>query len=223
MNNFFQQILDWSEVWALLIPLFVLLLYPKQPRYLTPIIIYLVLALIINILIDVGWKYKEHVPQWMQSNNFLYNIHSFVRFICFSLFFNLLGKPFNRKIQKIIPILSIVFIIINFSFFEYFFKKEFFSSRLLATESGLLLFYCLQYYLHKLQDESDNLKRLPDYWVVTGLSIYVVFNFFYFLLYTTLLENGYTKFVEQMWNYHNLSFIILCIFIARAFYVGRHY
>jgi hypothetical protein len=25
-----------------------------------------------------------------------------------------------------------------------------------------------------------------------------------------------------MWNYHNLTFIILCIFIARAFYVARN-
>jgi hypothetical protein len=25
-----------------------------------------------------------------------------------------------------------------------------------------------------------------------------------------------------MWNYHNISFVILCIFIARAFYAVGH-
>ena len=220
--NKLQEILDWSEVWALLIPLIVLLLKPKQPKYLTPVIVYVALALVIDLFIDVGWKYKAVVPQWMYPNNYFYNIHSIIRFICFSSFFSLLRLPFIKKFGKIIPILSILFIIINFSFFENFFRADSFSSRLLATESGLLLFYCLQYYLYKLQDEATTTKRPADFWVVTGLSIYVVFNFFYFLLYTTLIDNGYADFVEQMWNYHNLTFIILCIFIARAFYVSRN-
>jgi hypothetical protein len=220
--NILQEILDWSEVWALLIPLAVLLLKPKQPRYLTPVIIYLVLALVIDLFIDLAWKYKRFMPEWMYPNNYFYNIHSIIRFICFSLFFSLLHLSFIKKFGKLIPILSILFIIINFTFFENFFRADSFSSRLLATESGLLLFYCLQYYLYKLQDETTSLKRTADFWVVTGLSIYVVFNFFYFLLYTTLIDNGYADFVEQMWNYHNLTFIILCIFIARAFYVARN-
>lgn len=221
MHRLLQEILDWSEVWALLIPLIVLMLKPKQPGYLLPIIVYLVLGLIIDLFIDIGWKFKDNVPRWMYPNNYLYNIHSIVRFICFTWFFILLDQPFIKKFKTIISTLSILFIIINFSF-EDFFRADSFSSRLLAVESGLLLFFCLQYYLQKLQDDTTTPKRTADYWVVIGLSIYVVFNFFYFLFYTTLLENGYVKFVEQMWNYHNISFIILCIFIARAFYVTRN-
>ena len=49
--------------------------------------------------------------------------------------------------------------------------------------------------------------------------MYVVFNFFYFLFYTTLLEKGQVHFIMFMWNFHNVSYIILCIFIAKAFYV----
>lgn len=223
MNNILQEILDWSEVWALLIPLIVLLLKPKQPRYLKPVIIYLLLALVIDLFIDFGWKYKSFVPQWMYPNNYLYNIHSIIRFICFSWFFILLDQPYIKKFKKIIPILSILFFLINFLFIEDFFRAESFSSRLLAVESGLLLFFCLQYYLYKLQEDEPAKKKPADYWIVTGLSIYVVFNFFYFLLYTTLIENNFREFIIVMWNYHNLSFIILCIFIARAFYAdGDH-
>ncbi len=221
MGEYFQVILDWSEVWALLIPLLVLLLKPNQPPYLIPVIVYVALALIIDLFIDIGWKYKTVVPQWMYPNNYLYNIHSIVRFVCFSWFFVLLDQPYIKKFKKIIPLLSVLFLIINFVFFEDFFRADSFSSRLLAVESGLLLFFCLQYYLYKIQDDTPAKKKPADYWIVTGLSIYVVFNFFYFLLYTTLIENNFRDFVISMWNYHNLSFIILCIFIARAFYVSR--
>jgi hypothetical protein len=120
------------------------------------------------------------------------------------------------------PLFSLLFLIINFSFFENFYEVDTISSRLFAVESGLLLFYCLQYYLFKLQAEDVVEKRGPDYWVVMGLSIYVVFNFFYFLFYKTLIEGGYGKFVAHMWNYHNLTFIILCIFIAKAFHASGH-
>jgi hypothetical protein len=222
MSNVIIEALDWSEVWAPLIPLLLLLIKPKQPKPFTPIIIYLLVAVIIDSLIDIGWKFKSHVPLLLQDNNFLYNVHSVIRFICFSTFFTLLNQAYHTKLKKIVPILSIAFLIINFTVSEHFFEKNSFSSRLLAVESGLLLFHCLQFFLYKLQlvDTAD--KKVGDYWLVLGLSVYVVFNFPYFLLYKTLLSNGYTDFVINMWNYHNVSYIILCILIAKAFYVAGH-
>jgi hypothetical protein len=222
ISDVLQEILDWSEVWAPLIGLILLTFKGKQPFFLNPIIIYLWFALVIDSIIDAGWKFEGSVPGWMHPNNYLYNIHSIIRFICFSSFFIILKQPFQTKIKKIIPFLSLIFLIINFKFFENFYEADTISSRLFAVESGLLLFYCLQYYLFKLREDDVGEIKDPDYWVVMGLSIYVVFNFFYFLLYTTLLENGYVKFVTQMWNFHNISFIILCIFIAKAFYASRH-
>jgi hypothetical protein len=226
MIDILQEILDWSEVWAPLIPLIVLSFRGKQPSFLNPIIIYLWFALVIDSIIDAGWKFgwkfEGAVPGWMHPNNYLYNIHSIVRFICFSSFFIMLKQPFHTRIKKIIPLISLLFLIINFRFFENFYEVDTISSRLFAVESGLLLFYCLQYYLFKLQEEDGVEKRGPAYWVVMGLSIYVVFNFFYFLFYTTLIESGYGKFVAYMWNYHNITFIILCIFIAKAFHASGH-
>lgn len=221
IKKIFQEILDWSEVWAPLIPLVVLSFKGKQPRYFTPVIIYLWFALVVDAIIDVGWKFNDCAPGWMHPNNYLYNIHSIGRFICFSAFFFLLGQPFRSRVDKLVPVLALLFIAINFSFFENFYERELISSRLFAVESGLLLFYCLRYYLFKSQAEEGTERRGRDYWVVTGLSIYVVFNFFYFLFYTTLM-NQYVDFVVAMWNFHNLTFIVLCIFIARAFYAPGH-
>jgi hypothetical protein len=216
--DFLLDILNWSEVWALLIPLAVLLIRRRQPRYVKPVILYLVIALVLDLFIDIGYIYKLKSPGWMYPNNYMYNIHSIVRLVCFGLFFSYLKQSHFRRLNTILPIVALVSIIINFLFFEDFYIRDQFSSFLFTVESGLLLFYCLQYYLSKMQ-EDDVSKRGTDYWIVTGIAIYVVFNFFYFLFYTTLLPN-YRTFVINMWHVHNVTFIILCIFIAKGFYAS---
>lgn len=211
------EILDWSEVWALLIPLLVLWKYSKQPPLFKPVIVYLWLGLIINILIDLAFKFSELVPAWMWPNNYLYNVHSIVRFVCFSSFFVLTAHPFLVKANRWIQGILFILLAGNFIFFENFFTPRTFSSRLLATEAGILLFYALQYYLFKLQEDNTSTKKPPEFWMVTGLSIYVVFNFPFFLLYTSLDVPDQVKW----WYVHNISYIILCLFIAKSFYAAN--
>ena len=88
MGGFLKLLLNWSEVWATLIPLSILLFRPRQPRFLKPIIIYLlVIALFINLTRNIISEYYEYLPGWMESNTPLYNAHSIIRFICFLLLF----------------------------------------------------------------------------------------------------------------------------------------
>jgi hypothetical protein len=216
IKNLLQEILDWSEVWAPLIPLLILSFSGKQPRYAFPVIVYLWVAFVIDALIDVGWKFGNCAPSWMNPNNYLYNVHSIGRFLFFAAFFYLLSPLFRATLDKLIIVAATVAMVVNFTYFENFYEVDNISSRLFAFEAGLLLFYCIRYYWMKTKTVEE---RGPDFWIVTGLSVYVVFNFFYFLFYTTLITNGYISFVIAMWNFHNLTYIILCIFIARAFYV----
>ena len=242
-----QEILDWSEVWAPLIPLVLVSFMGKQPRYFIPVIVYLWFALLIGALADAGWKFQVSVkevtdiycnncyssadlkdeflqatPAWMYPNTYLYNVHSIGRFICFSIFFYLLSKSFRTKLNKLLLLLVMLFIIINFWFAEEFYSPNSFSSRLFAVECGILLFFCLRWYLYQMQGKGDTEKKSREFWVITGLSIYVVFNFFFFLFYTTLMsQEEYWDFVASMWHFHNITFIILCIFIAKAFYGAR--
>ncbi|HMH32683.1 MAG TPA: hypothetical protein VK543_06610 [Puia sp.] len=187
-----------------------------------PVIVYLWAALLLNLVGDVIGDFKRYLPIWLRSNNVLYNIHSIIRFACFSYFFQLLGKSFRSTFDIIINLCAVAFVIFNFVQIEHFNNPLHLSGNLLATEAYLLLIYCLQYYLAKLKAETGEFGRDKDFWVVTGLSIYVVINFFVFLFYVPLLTEN-PDLADKMWNVHNLAYISLSIFIAKAFYgPARH-
>ena len=220
MIDYLLKIFDWSEVWALVIPLAVLFFRQNQPATLRPIIVYLWVALILNLVIDIIMELRTYYPEW--TNNPLYNVHSVIRFACFSFYFIQIQPNSFTRLKKILVLFSGAFLIINFLFFENFFNNESFSGNLLATEAYLLLVYCMLYYLSELKDDSKNLFKGPDFWIVTGLSIYVVINFFVFLFYLPMIDVD-LDLVVNIWNVHNIAFIIFCLFIAKAFYGSRRY
>jgi len=217
-----RYILDWSEVWALLIPLCYFLIKRNQPRYLKPVVAYLVIALVINLTGNIIADYKAYLPAWMQSNNPLYNVHSIIRFICFSLFFFGLKQTAFTRLRYLLSYLSLVIILINFGLVEDFGNPRHLSGNLLALEAYLLLIFCMLYYLAKLRDEVDVIASGPDFWIVTGLSMYVVINFFVFLFYVPMIRFD-SDLANNIWDVHNIAYIILCIFITKAFYESaRH-
>ena len=221
MEAVFRFLLNWSEIWALLIPLAFSLFKKKQPGYLKPVRIYIWLALLFGIIADLIWRYKVkwgfQEGDFLWSNNFIYNTHSIIRLLLFSWFFILLHQRFMHRVKRILPIAFLIFVIINFTFYEKFFDVIF-SSRLLATEAALLLFYCLQYYIFlMLEDRTTRLTHQPGFWVVTGLTIYMAVNFFIFLFYSYLTSLN-EPFAISIWDIHNIAYIILCLFLARAFY-----
>jgi len=209
--------LDWSEVWATLIPLLVLCLRPKQPTTLNPIRIYVLLAFILNLVIDLIAAFKNDFPSWPQSNNPYYNLQSVVRFICFSIYFIKLPQASFHSLRKLLPIVSLIFFVVNFGFIENFLEPQHLSGNLLAAEAYLLLIYCMQYYLSALREDSVELPGDPNFWVVTGLCVYLVVNFFVFLFYVPMIRVD-LKLAENIWNIHNLAYIIFCTLLAKAFY-----
>ena len=222
-----SYILGWSEVWALLFPIAVLLRNRKQPDYLKPVIIYVFVAFVINLCADIISNFKKewNFPYHLQTNNYLYNLHSIVRFYLFAWFFIRLDQPFLVQLKKLLLILFLAFIIINFGFFEEFFqfhlKNSRLSSRLLATEAALLLFFCVQYYLYRIKDDTEHENNEPHFWVVTGLSIYVVVCFFIFLFQNSLLIQQLKSHAITIWKVHDVFYIILSLFLAKAFNAAK--
>lgn len=225
MGAILKEILDWSEVWALLLPLTVLIIKKfRVSRELIPIKWYVVIALIINIIADLISKYKVTwgltSSDFWWNNNVLYNINSILRLFLFSWFFILLKQRFMHRVKAVIPFAFTLFLFINFIFFEKFVPQgdyESFSSRLLATESAILLFYCLQYWIFSIIEErSANIQKSKGFWVIIGLTIYVSASFFIYLFYDYLTD-AKRNFAVNIWDVHNVVFIWLCVFLAKQF------
>lgn len=224
MPQLLRDMLDWSEVWALLIPLTFMLIFRSSSGYLKPIRIYIIIFLLLNIVIDLkanlGDKLNIQDGDLLYNNNFIYHIESILRLLLFAWFFILLRQPFLVTIKKLIPFIFIGFVLVNFIFFEKFVPQheEALSSRLLGTEAALMLFYCLQYFIYLIrEDKITMVKSQPGFWVLVGLTIYVAASFFVYLFYDYLVHH-YNEFAVSIWDVHNVTFIVFCVFIAIQFY-----
>jgi hypothetical protein len=211
---------DWSEVWALLFPLACMARARNQSAYLKPLRIYTIVALVINLASTMIWyRYRLglHLPAWLDSNSFCYNAASIARLVCFSWAFILLRQRFLHRVKIILPVLFLLLTIVDFIFFEDFYTHDIFSTRLLASEAAILLFFCVQYYIFLvLQDRPTNLRRQPAFWFVTGLSFYTGISFFIFLFYAALADEN-VKFAVDIWDVHNVAYIFLCVCIGISF------
>ncbi len=192
-----------------------------MPSYLQPVKIYVIIALIVNLLSTLIWKYKVKwgiaEDDFLWSNNFLYNIRSVCSLVLFSLFFIRLQQRFLHRVKAVLPWVFLVLAAVNFIFFEDFFNRNMFSNRLLATEAAILLFYCLQYYIFlTLEDKTTPLKKQPGIWIVTGLTFYVAASFFIFLFYMYLTQAD-LNFAVDIWDFHNIVYLFLFIGIAVTF------
>lgn len=210
------EILDWSEVWALLVPLAVIFIFKPSTHKFPSIYGYLLISLPLYSLIDFSWKFKDKfdLPEVLHDNQFLYNALSIIRFLCFSYFFIQLKLPFKGKWQWLIPALFIAFGIYNFLFLESF---KTFSNHIHLLESSLILFYCLAYYIRILKSDQVAIFTRPEFWFITGICLYEAINLPIFGYYNKLggLDE---EFAIDLWNVHNIIYIILCLFIAKGFY-----
>ena len=232
-----QQILDWSEVWSPLIPLAFYIFLKPRSRWIKPILLFLIITLIFSIAIDIIWyRRRLGINPWFEKNlwwwwdtdatgeksfknNIFYNLNSFARLFLFSIFFQCF-YPVFKKLNRFVPWIVLILMTINFVWFE---SIKDFSSRQHSVEAAILLFYCLLYfYKTTLDDNIDSPYALPQSWLVSGLTLYTAINFFIFLFYKYLMSLPEFKiYAVEIWNVHNISFILLNIFIAIAFYKSK--
>ena len=209
MLDLLQSVLDWSEVWAILIPLAVIMIYRPGHKWRQPVIWYVVIATALNTLIDVVWMGRK-MDQFYLDNNILYNIHSLVRMFCFSWFFILISQ--QKLIYKVVAVLFFFIALGLFAFFYSIFK---FNSVVMALESAILLFYCLSYFVSLSRRQINISVTNPVMYIVMGLSLYTAINFPIFMFYDYLVVNN-VAYAVSVWNIHNISYIVFCIFIALA-------
>lgn len=217
LYKIYQQILDWSEVWIVLFGLLTFLIVQKKEPHLKVVAEYLLVALILNTLANIIQRISSPgLPNLLRYNNWLYNIHSFIITIFFVTFFKKTGLKLKWLNPGWIIFFFILGTIITFAFFASIFRIN---SVLFAMEGIILLLYSVSFFLKKLQDEEVNDDFDSALVVVTGLTIYEAINFFIFLFYPVLMTSE-KKFVISLWDIHDYSYIVFCVFISYAFY-GR--
>jgi hypothetical protein len=212
-GRFLIELLKWSEVWALLIPLSVLLIRRSSPALLLPIPIYLGLAFLLNLCITLVANVPAFTHLFHGSNHIFYNLHSVAKVVFFGWFIQRYLPIASANIVKLIFIFYGAFVLLNFTLFE---NPLVFSSRLLTVESILLLFLGITWYLYTIQDdELRDFKKEVVFLVITGLTIYEGVCFFIFLVYKQLIVPE-QQFAILIWKVHDVAFIILNLFLARA-------
>jgi hypothetical protein len=214
-----NYIIDWSEVWVLIIPIFIYLKGKSQPDFMKPVIIYIFLGFLFNLICDGMGEILEYIPPKYRTNTIIYNLNSVSRFILFVLFFFKLNQPFYLKIQRILVAIFILIFILYFNFIDSFFNTQHISSDLMAGEAFFLLFFSMLYYISLLNEENPSFQYRKDFWVTTGLSIYMAVNFFVFLFYNPLLNEN-ELFAENIWTFHNAAYVIFILFLSKALYVS---
>lgn len=212
MVKIFRILFDWSEVWALLIPVISIWIQKPKFKWIKPVALYLIIALILNVSIDSIW-YANKYKIFVGNNNVFYNIHSLCRLLLFAWFFNYLGKPFT-KLNRFIPALFLIVALIVYVFYDPILKIN---SKMLALESALLLAYCIIFYYLIIQDDQNPSSAIsPPFWIVTGLSLFTAVNFFIYLFFNFLAVKN-KDFSVSIWDVHNLFYIVMCIFFGIAF------
>lgn len=217
-----HKILDLSEAWAVLIPLVVYLSKKPKQKFIKPIFIYLLAALVINLCGDIIEENYYHDPKWIVAINYnlpFYNIHSIIRLLLLMYFFALIQIPKNKALQILLLCCVIVLAIINFSLLSSF--KDF-SSVTFSFEGIILIIYCLIYFLKRLKSDELTSGFDNSLYIVTGIAIYEAVCFPIFLFYQTL-TNQTRDYAVSIWDIHNIAYIVFCLFIARSFYGSSRY
>lgn len=212
--NVFSTILNWSEIWALLIPFLVMIFFYKTTsRDFRPLFLYVCIALVLNSFSTISFLYHAYMPEWLKNNNIYYNLHSIVRVVFFSWYLNRVTPGKNRLIRQLMLIGYGIFVVVHFSFFNSIF---FFSTWLFAAESIILLTFCINFYLKMIQDDSrTEWTREPFFLICTAMILYEAITFFIFLFLLPMAKMN-PEFGLLCLKIYKITFIVLNISIAVA-------
>lgn len=206
----------WSEIWALLIPLTIIIFFkPKEPA-IRPIIYYVIIAFILNLLATIITFYIEFMPPFIKGNNFIYNIHSVAKVFFFGWYIH------NLKLVKPswIPWLILTIYILIAAIFILFQPYNLLSSFLFAAESIALLILCILIFINSMLDDSKtNWLWHTSFLVTVGIVQFEIINFFTFpFLQFFAKDQSFGLLTLQIFS---VAYIILCIVLAITLYRSR--
>lgn len=222
--NLFQFLRDWSEVWALLIPLTIIVIYKPVTGNVRFLVFYVIAAFIFNFLAILMVEYYYLVPDALMSNgnNIFYNLHSFVMVVFFSWYIINIKLHQYVVLLKVLLVVYLVFVAINFIFWK---NPAMLSTSHFTAGSIVLLLMCFFYFFSSMQDESHtNWLRHPSFIICVGICLYQAITFFIFLFIYPMYDHDYNQnlsFAMFMMRLYQVIFVVFCIMLAMGLYQYR--
>ncbi len=218
MPDLLDTIISSSEVLALLIPLTVIILHKPKGEGINILKCYVVIAFIINLVATILYLFYKSMPPWLQNNNILYNIHSISRVLFFSWYILAVREYRFLRYYKLLLIAYAAFCVYNFSVLE---SPFYLSTNIFSAESIVLLILSLSYFLRSIhEEEQTNWIKHPSFLVASGICFYEAITFFIFLFFYPLYHQDLAFSLATM-RIYAITFVILCILVALAFYKSR--
>jgi hypothetical protein len=215
MGNIINELLRWSEVWPLLIPLTILLIFGNRERRMRPVIAYIIAAFLLMLLANGPLYYPKYFPDWMRNNNILFNALSFLRTVLIGWF--IISIP-QLKIYKFLKYIYAAYIVAIFVFYTFFQTPLVFSVWALVGGNIVLLFFCITYFLGTILDEEYKLVlKEPEFLICTGFSLYEALNVFVHLFFDALFKIN-PDFGFGTLKFSKYTLIVLGILLAIALY-----
>ncbi len=149
------------------------------------------------------------------NNHVLYHSENLLNFIFLSLFF--FHLPALQRYQQFIKFITILFVVAGITYKLVEVNYFIFDSSGFVWSSILFTLYALAFYNGLIQGQKgENLFKLPDFWMVTGVFFYYASCFFIFILYRHYTNLGITN-TGMLWRFQNIMLSIMCIFIIKGF------
>ncbi len=210
--------MTWSEVWALLIPLIFFLIYKQKDNTTRPIIYYIFIGLILNLLATLVIVFFFKLPEHLRNNTIFYNLHSIARVSFFSWYIITIRKYYRPQLYKILLAAYFVFLAFNFIFND---SITVYNNDLATAETITLLVLCIFFFLRSIQDDSEvNWLKHPAFLFCAGIFLYESVSFFINLFFYKMAEKN-LSFGSLMLDIQNLIFLILCLMISMGLYSNR--
>lgn len=217
MYSVYHFLLNWSEVWPIVIALAIFLLY-KQKENTSYIIWLLALSSILHFLATYISLYTYRVPEPFNNNNILYNLLAFIKPVLAGAYLLQLKQLQQYKYLKVVYWVFILFTIFNFLFLESIFTL---SSSMVLAESTVLLIFTLTFFLDAMIDDEIPLPlKHPAYFICTAIGLLESINFFIYL-FIFHLYNSNMEIAVLIMNISSYAFITYGLIIAMGFFVNR--
>lgn len=213
MNSLLQVLDDWLEVWPIVIPLIIILIYrPKEPQ-IRPLIIYIYIAFVLNLAATLVIAFFYSLPLSLRNNTYLYNIHAVVRVMFFSWY--IFSIRWQNKMNVLVSILTAFLIFTVIHFWRFFSLMEF-SNILHSLEAVLLIALCALFFLNIINDDSEkDWMSEPSLLICIGIGIFETVALFIYLFFYELSNKDH-DFGKITMTIRKLSYLILCIMIGIA-------